>query len=327
MGMTVRAVNSDSGLFVTNERAVAQRREEDDQQGRKTLFAGNLAVRPDPIQLKREQARKQALKLVGDAYQGQKKADEAMDAMAAQKQGFLDAAADAKEDLKASAALREELTEGYGVDPDSQEQKDLELLRKEIEDQEMKGMDPQYESQLTEDEVKRLEEIHEAGYTDYQRDMLELDEREKVARETVVASEHAVLALSSAMGDMLVDSLKDQSMIKASGAAEEIVMAANKDIVDSLRLEGKEHLEEKAEETSEKIQEKEEQEREEEEKTESRETREDVLEEPAADSRETSQTLSYSAVQSSTDRELEELLDKLKLIDDDLKGAVVDSNL
>ena len=50
-----------------------------EDQGRKTIFAGGLKKVLDPIQEKREQAQKQAMKIVGDTWGNDQKLDDDLD--------------------------------------------------------------------------------------------------------------------------------------------------------------------------------------------------------------------------------------------------------
>ena len=64
------------------------------------------------------------------------------------------------------------LRERHMVEPDSQEQKDLELLEKR-----QVCMSGKFNIELTEEEWKRCEEIDKAGLTNYQEQALELNKR------------------------------------------------------------------------------------------------------------------------------------------------------
>lgn len=357
MSITIHAAHKEGSLFVTNERAAAQRSANGDKQGRKTLFAGDLMMKPDSIQMKREQARKQALKVVGDAFKGEKKGDEAMDQMAARKQELFDEAGNCKADLKEVAKEKEALAEVCSSYHDDKEEEDLALLRKERDDEKMRKMNPGASTQLTKEEQEKLAQIHANGLSEWQKGMLsmdELEEREKMNQQKIQANQNAVLAISQAMGDALVESLQEAPMLDATKTADSIMEAANKEIIGDLVAEGKEHIEEKLEEEKEKAKEKEEKEKEEEEKIEKREEKEALQEEmiekakaeaegrepetqshqkktsshgPEVNASEIETMSSYNAEKPSTDKELENILNKMKLIEDDLKGALVDAGV
>ncbi len=357
MSLTIRAAHRENGMFSTNERVASQNQADGENKGRKTLFAGDLAMKPDSIAMKREQARKRALKIVGDVFDRDKKFDDALNTMENRKQELQAEAGECKADLEAIQKEREAYADVCGGKHSEEEQQELELLRKERDDQKMQRTVPGYQSQLTEEELADLEKIHAKGLTDYQKGMMELDEldaREKANNQKIAANQNAVLSISQAMGDMVVESLKENPMLEASKEAEAIMEAANKDILGDLIAEGKEHIEEKIEEEKKKAEEKEEEKEEEEEKVEKREEREALQEEmiekaradaegreaqvehqkkkhaqdgPEVSASDIEKITAYNAEKPTTDRELEDLLSKLKLIEDDLKGALVDTDI
>lgn len=76
--MVIQAVNKENSLFVTNEMAAERRHENQDLTHSKTIYAGNLNQKMDSITLKKQQAQKQAMKIVGDTFEQDKKIDESM---------------------------------------------------------------------------------------------------------------------------------------------------------------------------------------------------------------------------------------------------------
>ena len=125
---------------------------------------------------------------------------------------------------------------------------------------------------------------------------------------------------------MRIEQLKSNPMVEAEKQSEEILEAANKAIYGDLINEGKKHIEEKMEEAKEKAEKLAEKKEEEEERLEKKEEREEKLED--AQNKETIETLnSYNDPDSQIKKELDEILDELKLIQEDLKGVKVDSNI
>lgn len=303
MTTTIHVGNKEKGLFVTNEHAANRNAAAGrGKGGRKTLFAGDLTNKPDSILLKRQQAQKQALKVVGDVFAADKKIDESMNDMK-----------DRTEELKA-----EKLT---ALD-------ELEKL------------------------AQRREELTEAGYAEDSEEMLELAESEKLHRTSIAKAESEMKAISRSIGDTKIERLKSSPMVGASNTAEEIMEAANKDILGELMNEGKKHIEEKMQEEKEKTEKLAEKKEEEEEKAEKKEEKEAQTElwiEETKDSaakaeasaeavkeavKKTDMNVSdvekmteYNDENASADRELEEILDKLKLLQEDLKGCKVDTEL
>ena len=164
---------------------------------------------------------------------------------------------------------------------------------------------------MTEDSTEYPEE--------YQQRLQELEERENLNSRYIEQNNGALKALSSCIGDMRIEQLKSNPMVKAEKQSEEILEAANKAIYGDLINEGKKHIEEKAEKLAEKKEE-------EEERLEKKEEREEKLEE--TQNKETIETLnSYNDPDPQIKKEIDEILDELKLIQEDLKGVKVDSNI
>ncbi len=311
MSMTIHVGNSEGGLFTTNQNAAARRAAEKESakgKGRSTIFAGDMAVRPDSIMLKKQQAQKQAMKIVGDTFDAEKKATQSLKEMEDQIEELKSQNLEYNRGIRDIDSKRSEVMEGYGVTEDSEEQKDLELLRKE------RDLVSGAEEGLTEEEQERLSEIHKAGITNYQKDMLELDDQEKDYRNRMEENNAGINGMTASLRDTKIERLKSDPMVKSAKQSEEIMEAANKDIIGALYNEAKEHIEEKMQEEKEKAEKRAEKKEEEEKRAEAKEEREEMQEE-----------LLEKATED--DSELDEILDKLKLIDEDLKGAAVDKNL
>ncbi len=271
---------------MTNENAAARRQaEKGDNNRRSTLFAGNIGVRPDSITIKKKQAQKQAMKVLMDTFDSEKKIDQGMDDVSAQMQELKDANVGYHKELEQIRGEKQELMEQYGV---------------------------------TEDSTEYPEE--------YQQRIQELEERENLNSRYIEQNNGALKALSSCIGDMRIEQLKSNPMVEAEKQSEEILEAANKAIYGDLINEGKKHIEEKMEEAKEKAEKLAEKKEEEEERLEKKEEREEKLED--AQNKETIETLnSYNDPDSQIKKELDEILDELKLIQEDLKGVKVDSNI
>ena len=132
-----------------------------------TLLAGNITGKGSDlesrIQQKRNQARKQAMKLINDAWDADKKAADGIDALNKDKQEQLDKLREYKQSLKDVDEREKQLQEEYNIDPDSQEQKDLELLKKY--QNYSNGSDY---ADFSKKEIERLKELQNTPRTEYQ---------------------------------------------------------------------------------------------------------------------------------------------------------------
>ena len=286
MSFTIHAGKAVKSLFVTNENAAARRQaEKEDNNRRSTVFAGNIGVRPDSITIKKKQAQKQAMKVLMDTFDSEKKMDQSMDDVSAQMQELKDANVGYHKELEQIRGEKQELMERYGV---------------------------------TEDSTEYPEE--------YQQQLQELEEKENLYSGYIKRNDASIIGISRSLGDMSIKRLKSNPMVKAEKESEEILEAANKAIYGELVNEAKKHIEEKMEEAKEKAEKLAEKKEEEEERLEKKEEKEEKLED--AQNKETIETLnSYNDPDPQIKKEIDEILDELKLIQEDLKGVKVDSNI
>lgn len=255
------------------------------RENRKTVFAGDLNsqgdILQDRIEEKKKEARKQAMKIVGDAFEGDKSLDEDME----------NRAQNVKKLVEDRKQLREEIA---AVDTR------MEDVEKAFEAGEISSED--YE---TEKANLREEKMTREG---------ELDDNEQLAQQ-----ENAVIRGTRQ------ERLKHHAMTGAQEQAEEILDAARDEIVGMIQEAGKDRVDEETEKREEQAQEiKEEKEEKEEfikEQKEHRKEQEEILEEMP-----TEEMISLDGIQSDVKQEVQNILDKMKLLAEDIKGAVVDEN-
>ncbi len=285
MSFAIRTGQTVKSMFVTNEKAAARRQDEKEHNNkRSTVFARDLSVRPDSITIKKKQAQKQAMKVVMDTFDSEKKVDQSRDDMSAKMQELKDANVGYHKELEQIRGEKQELMERYGV---------------------------------TEDSIEYPEE--------YKQQIQELEERENLYSGYIEENRDSIKAISSSLSDMRIERLKSNPMLDAEKQSEEILKASNKDVYGELVNEAKNHIEEKMEEgkeRAEKLAGKKEEEERLQEKAKKEEKPEDTQK------KETIDTLnSYNNPDSEIKKEIDEILDELKLIHEDLKGAAVDKNL
>lgn len=326
MSVTIHTARTEGGLFVTNENAAARRQDAKvNEKGRSTIFAGDMGVRQDSIMLKKQQVQKRAMKMIGDVFAADRKFDQGLGEMQDRMEQLKAEKLEYGRELDRIRDAREELAASCGVEEGSQEQADLELLRKE--------RDLAWDESLTEEEQQRLDEIRGDGITDYQARMLELDEQEKQYSGNVAGNDAQIKGISEALSDMKLERLKSDPMLETSKEAEKMVTVARKEFVFDLFNEAKDHIEEKLEEEKKKAEERAEKKEEEEEKIEK--AKEERIGDEAGksshadslDAADVENMNAYNDPKTKIDKEIEEMLEKLKLIQDDLKGAAVDQNI
>lgn len=360
--MQIKANSNDNQVINVNSAAQARKDERagrnSQQQNRTSIFAGDLGFHQDAVSLRKGLAQKKALKLIGDAWAGDQKIDQNIaDIRAKVKELQADIEAN-QEIVNQGEAQKEALRVQYGVEADSQEQKDLELLEKEA-DMWRLGNGPEG-VQLTEEEQARLNELkdpvtctYKVPLTEYQQRCLEIDSNQGIYEARILSAEQQIQAGYASIRGIKLERLKYHEMTDAQKEADEVMAQASKDVIGMLAEEAKDHVdetyEEQREEAREKAEEKEEQEekiedrREEqeeletrinEERTERHET-EEARREQEKNAREDAELLQDMAAggmdvagsSAEVQTEIKNMLHKMKLLEEDLKGAAVDEEL
>lgn len=292
------------------------------QNGRRSVFAGDLSKNFDPVAQKRQDARKKVMKIVGDALgSDQKLTDELADARTRMEQSRK-ALGEANAEIKWAEDERAALRETYGVEPDSQQEQDLELLEKEHTARTFGGVT------LTDEERERLEQIHQEGLTEYQQRSMELYEGEDYYKKQANEAKAQMKAAGGAASAIKSAMAKSQTMIKAQNTAEDIMDAAGREIMGMLVDEAKDHIDEEMEEKKEQALEKAEKEKEEEERLEKIREDKDEKEEFAEQVSDSTQLMTEAdSAMEDVHRELKKVMDEMKLLEEDIKGAAVDASL
>lgn len=310
-----------------NTRAMRRQEMEGQQSGRgkkKTVFAGELGGIQDNILLKKQQAQKQAFKVVTDTWSGDKKIDNDLKERRERIKSLRGEVQNAGKELNEIADRQEELRQCYGVDADSAEQKDLELLLKSREAQ----RNP--EVSLTKEEREHLAAIQGQERTEYQSRALELDASGDYYRNIIAESEKQIKVENSIIRETKLERLKKDPMVAAQKQADAIEEAAGKEILSMLIEEGKEHIdEEQAEKKEQAAEAKEKKEEKEELLAKRRDERKEAEKraEELAESLPVEELLDLDKVQGEIQKEIQNIVDKMNLIAEDIKGAAVDTTL
>ncbi len=313
---------------------------------RNALFAGDMNLAQDPIRERLENARKKAYKIVSDAFGVDQDFDLQMDKVKdfarEQREEKYAAATDKRAAEDTISALKEE----YHVDPDSKEQQDLDWLmayRKASPDERFADLE-----QMKKDQARAAE--IEAGLSDYQAAMLEANERLDHAQGRMEEADAALIATRQALTDAKTEKNKSHAMVDAQKEADEIMDEAERAVVGMVMSDAKDKLDEKLREEQEKAEEKKEEEEKQEKIEEQREEKKEIQEALTEGSREAVQEAKERGRQregddfdltdvmgsdptvmlektSNVNAQLDDLKNKMALIDADLKGLKVDETV
>jgi len=288
--------------------------------------AVNLNLGTETIEEKRRKAQQMALGIVADAFEDDRKIDEDLDA---RRQHIRDLNAENHEytkELKRIDELRADLVESYGITEDSQEHKDLELLRKEQGGPERTAQLPI----LTEEEKERLAQIKEAGITDYQQQMLDLDKLQKHWQGEIDKNIELIKEENAIISGVKLERLKSHEMVDAKKQSEDVLEAARAAIIGELIAEAKEHIDEEIAEDKEKAEAAKEKAEELKEKLDEaraeRKAKEEQLKEMCELESVLDEVSQIKQAENMPDvkKSLENIVAELKLTMQDLSGAVVD---
>lgn len=257
------------------------------------VFGGNINQKLDPVAVKKEQAQKKAMQLWTDAVDAQQKIDMDMDEYAQHMDKLRGLMEEAQGQINYISGEQEALIEQY-----------------EVED--------------------LAEELQNNPKGEFASRYNELEEAKGLYREQLEDCKDEYLADSNVLKGMKAGRLKSHAMIDAQNQKDEMMIAASKEVADAMMEQVKEKLEEEQAEREEKAAKKAEKEELEEERLEA--IREDKKEqqdeeEESFDVVVTEGLLKLDDVKNEVKQEVQKMVNDMKLLEEDLKGAAVDTQL
>lgn len=279
-----------------------------------------FATQNDPIAAKREEARKKAMKIIGDAFANDRKIDEDLDARSEHIRKLKIVQDDARKAVNEIESDRAALRDTYGVETDSAEEKELKLLEKEFRAKQ-KGSDVF----LSKEDAEEIAKIKARGLTEYQSRSMEMLDYEKPYLDAIYEAGQGIEEENLTIAAIKRELPKNTAMLKAQDKADAIENAASKEIMGMLVDEAKEHIDEEAKETEEKAKEKQEKEEELQEKIDAARERRKEEEELTEDIVESAQDLNVTTANiNDAQKDIKDMMNKLALVEEDMKGATVD---
>ena len=298
-------------------------RAQQQESGKKNVFAGGMNQNFDPIAQKRQQAQKKAMQIVGDTWENERKIDLDMEERRNKIARLRNDIRQADDSVREREDARQALRESYGVEADSKEQKDLELLAKEIDSQ-----TPGKKVSLTQEEREEIERIKAQGLTEYQERSLGMKQDAQFYEKQIEEMRGEIDTENAAIRGTRLERLKKDPMVGAGKQAEKIMEAASKEIVGMLMDEAKDHIDEEMAEKTEEAEKKAEEEKEQEEKLEKLKEKKEEQEELTEAIADLAQdTVQLDDVKTDIQQEIKDMVTKMKLLEEDIKGAAVDAVL
>lgn len=244
----------------------------------KSIDARGMTAVTDTIALKKAQAQKKAMKILGDAFAGDSKIDDDM--------------SERREKIK---SLTQELAD----------------RKKEIKDME---------------DTKAS--LLEQGYDENSNEVRQLSEGLKEYSKQAMDTENELTAENAVIRQTKIERLKSNPMGEARDQADAVMDAANDEIMGLLIAEGRDYIDEKQEEEKKKAEAAQEKKQELEEKLEARKEDRKEQEKLTENIVEASQRLSGGTDSvAQAQQEIRDMMNRLKLVEDDVKGATVNQSI
>lgn len=303
-------------------KSAAQKSKNDKSQ---SIYAGDLNLPvEDKIEQEREKARKMVMGLLENAFGSDLEIDKEVEKRS---KHIDDLKRDNDEQTKLLKNIEEErnaLKENYGITEDSQEEKDLQLLRKQREAFKNPNI------QLSEEEQERLEQINVNGKTDYQSEMLRLDGSASEIQGEINDNNKLIREENAIIRGIGIERLKSHEMVDARKQGDIIADTANDNIKGIIIEEAKNKIDEETEKLKERIEEKKEEQEKLEEQTSTSKDKKKIKEDDFDDLYDLNSSLAdvknkaKEATLPDIKKSLNQVVNELKLTAEDLKGLVVD---
>lgn len=293
-------------------------------QQKQAIFFGNTFIgnrnqdRKEQIAKKKEMHKKEAMNVVTTAFRSQKKMEEEGEGklnghileLQKENEGYNSFINDLKGQMK-------QLQEECGVTDDSQEQKDLEILKK-LHDN----------ASLTEEETKRLSEMGEQ--TEYQKQAMEIYAQADDFKDKMAQNQRQIAGDTQAIRSIKIEKLKSNAMLEAVQAKDKMLKAASKEAIAMMVQDVQETIDEKAEEIKEEAEKRDEKKEEQEERIEAAKESKTEAEAAAENVREhidemTKQMTDSADITRDIEEEIKRIMEEESLLMEDLKGISLDT--
>ena len=317
--------------FNVNNIQIQQTNVSNTQNQGKSIFAGgkdgtDSLAGNSMIEQRKKMAGKQAMKLISAAFGRDIKSQESIDKLRELKSQKLDELRDKNKSMAEIDEQKAALMKEYGVTEDSDEMKELELLKK-YQNNRMGILTGEF----SDEEIEKLKSLQGTSRSEFQAKYLELNDAYNQYQKDAGEIEDDLKVLTANINNQKNDLNASQDMEKAQDAAESIMDAASKEALGLMMQEAKDNIDKTAEEEkekAEKVKEKEEELQEKIDKTKERNEEQKKIIEESAEASKLDQNISVKTQDTSAVAEAQKSIDKIlkdnNLINDDIKGIEID---
>ena len=276
---TINSLNNTQGILNNKNNVI---------DGKTLNLSGNI------LDEKKAQAKRDAMKLIRDAFEGDQKISDSFNEKKRHIEELIQSKGEADKIIKDIESERKALRDEYGLSEDSQEEQELKLLEKEFKS----GL-PGSDISLSYEEKEALDEIKERGLTEYQSRSMEMLDYEKNYFVKSYSNTLEIQDENRSLGMMEREMLKNTSMIDAQKQAKKVEEELNEQVITNVVEEARDNIDSEIDKKKEKAEEK--------------------KEEAGSMSHTTSNV-------DEAQQEVREMMTKMKMLDEDIKGITVDGN-
>lgn len=194
----------------------------------KSVSAAQMNFPGDDIKQRQDAAKKKSWDIISKAYAAESKMDDAVQKIKDDTTQKKAENSDSLDSINQNNDRINGLQKQYGVDPDSKEQKDLELMEKASDAM----VSPN--KQLTKEEQDELSTAQANGLTEYQQRAMEIYGQNTNYQMQISDNMSAIRGNNASVTGIKLERLKTHTMEDAQDAAKQVMDAANQDIVGAL---------------------------------------------------------------------------------------------
>ncbi|MBP7347823.1 MAG: hypothetical protein KA965_03995 [Butyrivibrio sp.] len=191
----------------------------------KSISAAQMSFPGDDIKQRQDAAKKKSWDIISRAYAGESKIDDTVQKIRDDTSQKKAENSDSLDQIAQNNDRIDNLQKQYGVDPDSKEQKDLELMEKASDAMMSPG------KQLTKEEQAELGAAGANGLTEYQQRAMEIYGQNTGYQKQINDNMSAIMGNNASLTGIKLERLKSHTMADAQTAAKQVMDAANQDIV------------------------------------------------------------------------------------------------
>ena len=278
------------------------------------------------IEQRKKMAGRQAMKLISDAWDRNTKSMDSIDKLRELKSQKLDELRDKNKSMAEIDEQKAALMKEYGVTEDSDEMKELELLKK-YQNNRMGVLTGEF----SDEEIEKLKSLQGTSRSEFQARYLELNDAYNQYQKDAGDIEDEIRFLTGNIELQKNDLSASRDMEKAQDAAESIMDAASKETIGLMMQEAKDNIDKTAEEEkekAEKVKEEKEKLQEKIDKTKERNEEQKEIIEEASEAAKLDKAIGVKSQDTSSVAEAQKSINRIlkdnNLISDDIKGIEID---